>query len=165
MGRSKVNSLCRSLARRYKVEDREDVHIMQIRRPMEFSAYLLWNVPHITSMEPGFLVATLQVCRCDSHLLCRLISVNVWVLRVNVTLLCKHGVSNVLSWPIIPDMFSCAAIDLKWRKFPWVTHGNVLSHQNPWDTHGSLLSHYSWLKLPWYTMPFYFSWDHFKSSH
>ena len=49
--------------------------------------------------------------------------------------------------------------------FPWVSHGTDLSHQNPWDTHGNVLSHYSWLKLPWYTIPSYFSWDHFKSSH
>ena len=49
--------------------------------------------------------------------------------------------------------------------FPWVSHGTDLSHQNPWDTHGNVLSHYSWLKLPWYTIPSYLSWDHFKSGH
>ena len=48
--------------------------------------------------------------------------------------------------------------------FPWVSHGTDLSHHNPWDTHGNVLSHYSWLKLPWNTIPSYFSWDHFKSS-
>ena len=55
-------------------------------------------------MEPGFLVAT--GCRCDSHMLYRLVGVNVRVRRVNLTLLCWCRVSNVLFWPIIPDMIA-----------------------------------------------------------
>ena len=46
-------------------------------------------------MEPGFLVAT--GCRRDSHLLYRLIGVNVRILRVNLSLLCRHGVSMSFS--------------------------------------------------------------------
>ena len=60
-------------------------------------------------MEPGFLVAT--GCRCDSHLLYRLVGVNVRIRRVNLTLLCwcpifpdmKYYI-YIYSWPIFPDM-------------------------------------------------------------
>ena len=83
--------------------------------------------------------------------------------------------------PFVVFFLFCIAISLYWLKiekismgyawdwfkspFPWVSHGTDLSHQNPWDTHGNVLSQYSWLKLPWYTIPSYFSWDHFKSIH
>ena len=106
-GQSSLSQPCAKKARdmkkfrlppcRAQGEDCEDVHIVQIRclsfRPIYFE-------PHTTSMEPALLVAA--VCRCDSHLLCRL---NVRVLRINITLLCKHWVSSVLFWAIFPDIY------------------------------------------------------------
>ena len=55
-------------------------------------------------MEPGFLVV--QACRCDSHLLYRLVGDNVRILRVNLTLLCWCRVSDVHFWLIFPDMLT-----------------------------------------------------------
>ena len=51
----------------------------------QFSADFVSNVPHTVSMEPGLLEAT--ECRCDSHLLYRLVGFNVRILRVNLTLI------------------------------------------------------------------------------
>ena len=47
----------------------------------EFVAVFGWStfVPHTISMEPWFSCSY----RCDSHLLCRLTGVNVWLQRVN----------------------------------------------------------------------------------
>ena len=46
----------------------------------------------------------LQACRCDSHLLFKLVGVNGRILRVNLTFVYWCRVSNVLFWPIFPDM-------------------------------------------------------------
>ena len=78
---------------------------------------------------------------------------------------CRTGVQGSPSnWLKIEKISMGYPWDWFKSPFPWVSHGTDLSHHNPWDTHGNVLSHYSWLKLPWNTIPSYFSWDHFKSS-
>ena len=36
---------------------------------------------------------------------------------------------------VVPHQLGCAAMDLKWYKIPWVTHGTDLSH----PSHGCLM--------------------------
>ena len=81
-------------------EDCEDVHIAQICCP-RFGRFTLKCTPYNFNGRwfscSYRSVGVTHTCFVD---LC----VYVWVLRINVTLLCKHRMSNVLFWPIFSDM-------------------------------------------------------------
>ena len=83
-------------------------------------------------MEPGFLVAT--GCRCDLHLLYRLVGVNVRILCVNLTLPCWCRVSNVLFWLIFPDMVqSCNNLHTTYSHLPQANTARVIFSWNDVD--------------------------------
>ena len=113
MDGSKVNCFRRNLARNeHKI--RKSVTYRCVERKMRiakmyrlckfivalFGRFRLKCATH--SFSGAWLPSSYRPGRCDSHLLYRLVGVNVRILRINLTLL--------LYWPIFSDMF-CSNIN------------------------------------------------------
>ena len=103
---SKVNCFRRNLARNERMVQKSVAYrcVQRKARIAKMCTLCKFIVPVFgrfrlkcaTEFQWSLASLSIQACRCDSHLLYRLVGVNVRILRVNLTLLCWLGVSNVL---------------------------------------------------------------------